>query len=117
MWPKEIGADFVEVWDEHEKGSDVNLATWLMADLAGPDAPDAAIVVTRDSDQVECVRLARQVFGKPVGVLDPGSERSKALFRAASFYRNVHPTNLAAAQLPSPITTLSGRRIVKPSDW
>jgi hypothetical protein len=116
MWPA-VAGERVEVWHTREKGSDVNLAAHLFHDLAKrSEEYDAVVVVTHDSDQVATIRLARDVTDKPVGVLDPWPARSKHLHRAASFYRNIHRSNLAKAQLPDPVPI--GRAFVsKPTTW
>ena len=45
----------VKVVKNEEKGSDVNLATWLLID-AFDKAFDAAVVITNDSDLAEPIR-------------------------------------------------------------
>ena len=61
----------VEVHDTEEKGSDVNLATRLVADyFLRTGEYDAAVVVSNDSDLEMPIRLLRDQ-GLPVGVVDP----------------------------------------------
>ena len=49
---------FVEVHDTEEKGSDVNLASYLLMD-GWQDRYDAAMVMSQDSDLCEPMRLAK----------------------------------------------------------
>ncbi|CAN5752185.1 hypothetical protein BH24ACT4_BH24ACT4_14410 [soil metagenome] len=53
-----------------EKGSDVNLASWLLMD-AFRGRYDAAVVVSNDSDLVEPVRMVVHELGLPVAILNP----------------------------------------------
>ena len=54
----------VKVIKIEEKGSDVNLATWLLID-AFDKAFDAAVVLTNDSDLAEPIRQVRQKLRLP----------------------------------------------------
>ena len=62
----------VQVVKSEEKGSDVNLACYLLVD-AFDDDYEAAVVVSNDSDLAEPIRLVRQKFGKKVLVMHPCS--------------------------------------------
>lgn len=53
-----------------EKGSDVNLATFLVRDAA-LDEFDTALLLSNDSDLVNAVRIAREDFGRTVIVASP----------------------------------------------
>lgn len=60
----------VSVADREEKGSDVNVATYLLLDaLQDPPAIDAAIVISNDSDLEMPVFETRKRM--PVGVVNP----------------------------------------------
>jgi hypothetical protein len=53
----------VSIIEEEEKGSDVNLASYLLVDgFAGEY--DIAIVVSNDSDLAEPIRLVRSILGR-----------------------------------------------------
>ena len=56
--------------EREEKGSDVNLATYLMLDGCR-NAYDVAIVVTNDSDLAEPIRLVRSEFGLRGVIVNP----------------------------------------------
>ena len=66
--PPATGPKTVQVMKSEEKGSDVNLATYLLVD-AFDDDYEMAVVVTNDSDLAEPIRLVRQKFRKKVLVL------------------------------------------------
>ena len=64
--PPATGPKTVQVMKSEEKGSDVNLATYLLVD-AFDDDYEAAVVVSNDSDLAEPIRramLARGFSGK-----------------------------------------------------
>jgi hypothetical protein len=108
---------YVEIHDTEEKGSDVNLASYLLHD-GWRDLYDAALVISQDSDLLEPLRLVKQDLKKPVGVvwLD-GQEPSRRFRNAASFIRHATPARLAAAQFPNPLMGKDGHLIHKPDAW
>lgn len=59
----------VSYLDREEKGTDVNVATFLLVDVF-EKAVDAAIVISNDSDLALPVHVARDRV--PVGVVNPG---------------------------------------------
>ncbi|WP_369045761.1 NYN domain-containing protein [Sinomonas sp. P10A9] len=65
------GALFATVRKREEKGSDVNVATHLLADVLQRHV-DAAIVISNDSDLALPIRIAREHV--PVGVINPGKK-------------------------------------------
>lgn len=105
--------DLVSILRIEEKGSDVNLASWLLRD-AFRDEFDVAVVVSNDSDLVEPIRMARAETGKAVGLICPDSSVSRSLGRVARFCRFLSAGRLAAAQFPEQIadTTIS-----RPPEW
>jgi hypothetical protein len=108
---------YVEVHDTEEKGSDVNLATYLVHD-GWSDLYDAALVMSQDTDLCEPIRLVRDDLQRRVGIawLD-GREPGRRLRSVASFIRHVTPARLAAAQLPDPIMGNRGHLIRRPEGW
>lgn len=54
-----IGA-IVEVWDTEEKGSDVNLATYLLIDAFNQDY-EQAVIISNDSDLAFPIRVVRAI--------------------------------------------------------
>jgi NYN domain len=111
------------IWHTEEKGSDVNLATWLVLD--GIDGRwDRAIVLTNDSDLEEPIKQANARFGA-VHILSP-RELTKGrdehtyvatLAAAASSYKSLNPADLAASQLPDSVRLASGKTVRRPEAW
>jgi uncharacterized LabA/DUF88 family protein len=105
--------EYVEVHSTEEKGSDVNLASHLIHDgCAGKY--DEAIVVTKDTDLTEPIRIVTRELGLPVGLACPDGEVPKAV---ASFVRHITPARLGAAQFPHTVVDSRGREIHCPSQW
>jgi len=115
----------IEVFKTDEKGSDVNLASHLLAD-GFQNRYDAALVITGDSDLVAPIQMARNLLKKPVGVLNPQRlsgpgcrppRKSGGLQHAASFYQNgVTWSQLDKAQFPGTLTD-SKSTFTKPPSW
>lgn len=61
---------YVEVLDTEEKGSDVNLASFLLIDGYNRDY-EQALVISNDSDLVLPIRLVRENLSLPVGAVNP----------------------------------------------
>lgn len=109
----------VEVWKTEEKGSDVNLASYLLLD-AFDDAYDAAVVISNDSDLAEPIRLVRKRFGKPVVTLHPCRPPrglSIKLRKVASRSQAIQEASLAASQFPPTLIKADGSSLTKPSSW
>ena len=79
------GPATVEVLKTEEKGSDVNLATYLLLDAFEKDC-EAAAVISNDSDLALPIELAMKKLGLVVGVINPhpSGHRSRRL-RSAFF--------------------------------
>lgn len=105
----------VRVIKTEEKGSDVNLATFLLMD-AFDDLYDCAIIVSNDSDLKEPIAQVRNRFGKTIGLLNPHSMTSGALRPLAHFIKPIRGGALAASQLPAQLNDADGV-IHKPARW
>lgn len=112
---QETGAFLAHVFKVEEKGSDVNIATYMLLDGFRNDY-ELAVIISNDSDLVEPIKVARSELGLQVGVLNPHRNTSFALQQAASFYRPIRQGALKASQFPDVITTGSGD-ITKPTEW
>lgn len=110
MPPKEV-----LIIEQEEKGSDVNLAGYLLVD-AYNDEYDVAIVVSNDSDLATPIKLVRSVFSKQVALLNPRAKTATDLRGMADFYRSVRLGPLSACQFP-PILFDEHGQIMKPSSW
>lgn len=98
-----------------EKGSDVNLATLLVADAFRGDF-EAAAVLSTDSDLALPIKLVREELGLPVGVLFPEGRYSQELAAAASFKRTIKRADLRKCQMPETLRDANGV-IKKPAAW
>ena len=103
------------VRDVKEKGTDVNLATLLLADAYERDAQEA-YVISGDSDLEMPVRMANAKL--PVVVVNPVFGRtSRELQAAAASYTTLNMHVLASCQLPQRVTLASGRVLTRPTTW
>ncbi|HLZ09176.1 MAG TPA: NYN domain-containing protein, partial [Chloroflexota bacterium] len=105
--PSPTGPKTVEVMKTEEKGSDVNIATYLLVDSYAKD-DDLAVVMSNDSDLKLPIELVRQNLGRDVGVLNPHHNVSRALHGVATFYKPIRTGVLAASLFPSTLTDSHG---------
>jgi len=113
--PLPNGTRTVTVWKTEEKGSDVNIASYLLLDGFQRDY-EAAVVVSNDSDLVTPIDMARREFGLPVGVVNPYSRPSRELLRVATFFKSIRAGALQASQFPPVLHDQHGP-IRKPALW
>ena len=107
----------VRVIKTEEKGSDVNLATYLLVDGFRGDY-ECAVVVSNDSDLVEPIRIVRDELKRTVVVLNPHRKQpAQALQNTASLFRTIREHALLRSQFPAVLTDAQGRTIRKPSSW
>jgi hypothetical protein len=120
-----------------EKGSDVNIATYMLGDAFRNDC-DQLVVITNDSDLAGPVRIINKEFGIPVGIFNPHTNDtatrktartgkpakafpSIALRKVAKFVHDIRsegPTcHMAVSQFPETLTDTAGRTIRKPAGW
>ena len=107
---------FVKVHDSEEKGSDVNLASHLLWD-GWRDLYDVAVVISKDTDLVEPIRIVTQELRKPVGLICPDNQVPGGLKRVVSFVRFITHPRLARAQMPNPVATSKGELVFRPKEW
>lgn len=110
------------VWKDEEKGSDVNLACWMLLDAFDARC-DTAVVVSNDSDLETPIKILRYRFGIKVGVLfplnpqKPTRKASTRLVAAADFVETVRPGALQNSQLATQLADALGHAITKPAAW
>jgi hypothetical protein len=136
--PRPNGSTYAEVLKMEEKGSDVNIATYMLIDAFRKDC-DQLVVITNDSDLAEPVRIINRELNLPVGIFNPHTagtalRRSRItgrplqharpsveLKKAAKFYREITsegPTcHMALSQFPGELIDTEGRKIKKPAAW
>ncbi len=105
--PRRGGARTVEVVKSEEKGSDVNLATYLLLDAYQRDC-DVAAVISNDSDLKLPIEIAETELGIRVGVVNPHppARRSRAL--QPTFFKQIRTSALGACQFPPVLTERQG---------
>jgi hypothetical protein len=94
------GSRFAEVWRTEEKGSDVNLATYLLMDGVEGDY-EVAVVLSNDSDLELPVRMVKEKLRRPVGILTPKGSPAATLRKVATFVRDIRPGVLQITKPPS----------------
>ena len=125
--PDAAGNKFALVRKTEEKGSDVNLASYLLLDGFNKEY-EAAVVITNDSDLAEPIRMVRKELGLRVVVLHPckaanpllgtaAGPVSVELKRSSSKSIIIRETSLAASQFPITLQDSQGRTITKPQGW
>lgn len=108
--------EYVEVIKTEEKGSDVNIATYLVHDAHLNDF-EAAVVVSNDSDLLEPIKLVRSQLGKKVGILNPHrTHPSRVLAANVDFMKEIRSGVLQASQFPPVLQDQKGQ-FHKPSSW
>ena len=113
--PPDKDSSYVQVIKTEEKGSDVNLATHLLYDACRGKF-ECAVVVSKDSDLCEPIRIVREELGLTVGLLNPGKKKSLALIPHADFIKEIRRGVLLASQFPNELKDAKGK-FKKPASW
>jgi uncharacterized LabA/DUF88 family protein len=98
-----------------EKGSDVNLATFLIADAFNKQF-EKAVVVSNDSDLKTPVNLVKSMKLQ-IQVVNPSQDKDVLKPEPTKPNPRILESDLAASQFPSPITLKSGTVIERPPSW
>ena len=114
-YPEATGSQTVLVSRSEEKGTDVNLACYLLLDAFDADC-ELAVVISNDSDLVTPMQLVQERFGLTVGILNPHRNRSRTLASVAHFYRPIRRGPLSASQFPDRMQDAAGE-FTKPQGW
>jgi hypothetical protein len=135
--PAPGGPRYAEVLKREEKGSDVNIATYMLVDAFRGDC-DQLVVITNDSDLTEPVRIINKELKIPVGIFNPhtadtakrNSARSGRVIKASPsitlrrvsrFTREIKSDGpacpMAMSQFPPTLVDGAGRTITKPAGW
>jgi hypothetical protein len=106
----------VEVLKSEEKGSDVNLACYLLTDGFENDY-EQALVVSNDSDLKKPIEMVRQKLNRPVGIALPVSlpnrNPSRVLIAASAFQKHIRTGLLSKCQFAD----LVNGSVKKPARW
>ena len=108
------GFGTVEVLKSEEKGSDVNLASYLLIDAYRSDC-DISVIVSNDSDLVFPIEHIKQRVGKVIGILNPRSRPSREL-SPGQFLQADSTERSGGSQFPRLMTDALGE-FHKPSVW
>ncbi|MFZ5809829.1 MAG: NYN domain-containing protein [Chloroflexota bacterium] len=109
------GKGFARVIKTEEKGSDVNLATHLLLD-GFRNNYELAVVVSNDSDLLLPIRVVKEQFGKPVGLLNPQKHPSAVLVPYVLFIKHIRKDVLRSSQFPEMLSDAHGN-FRKPAAW
>jgi len=113
--PPAVGPRVADVVKTEEKGSDVNLATFLLLDAFEKDC-DVAIVISNDADLRFPIELARHRLGLKVGIVNPHPPKHRSRVLGGDFFKQLRPSALAACQFPTEMRDEAGV-FRKPADW
>jgi uncharacterized LabA/DUF88 family protein len=113
--PRAGGAKTVEVLKTEEKGSDVNLGSYLLLDAFRKDC-EVAIVVSNDADLKEPVAMARTELGIVVGIVNPHPRHKRSFDLQGNFFKQLRAGPVAASQFPEEMTDANGK-FRRPSLW
>ncbi len=113
--PHRVGPKTVRVLKTEEKGSDVNLASYLLLDAFRQDC-EVAIVVSNDADLKTPIELTSSELGIRVGVLNPHPARKRSLVLRPTFFKQLREGPLASSQF-APVLRDSRGEIRKPKGW
>ena len=90
-----------------EKGSDVNIATFMITDCIG-DLCDVPVLISNDSDLSEPLKYIRTKLKKPVGLITPHDFFMENLGRYSSFKRRISKKQFRDSQFPIKLTDKNG---------
>lgn len=106
----------VRVWKTEEKGSDVNLATYLLLDAIRRDC-EMAVGMSNDSDLREPIRLVQETpFDIPVWVVNPLINKMKTHMNA-THHLDLTLADCRACLLPQTVLLSTGRTVSRPRAW
>ena len=109
------GSGKVQVLKTEEKGSDVNLASYLLIDAYSSDC-DIAVIVSNDSDLIFPIEHIKKHLGKMIGILNPHPSPSRELYALASFYKPIRHKALASSLFANELIDFHGK-FHKPTSW
>jgi len=114
--PPPGGPKFVKVIRTSEKGTDVNVASWLLQDAFRDDF-DVAALISNDSDLETPVRMVRDDHRKRIFVMMPRDRHSNQLTKAATHCKPIRTGVIQTSQFPLEIKDSLGRTIHCPERW
>jgi uncharacterized LabA/DUF88 family protein len=125
--PNRVGPQKVQIHKAEEKGSDVNLASYLIYDNCKSLA-DESIVISNDSDLALAIEIVTTKLKRPVTIVNPnrtyrqkqdpkGCSLSSDLKKVATgMIESINDNLLASSQFPPTLTDTKGT-FSKPPTW
>lgn len=105
--PLPVGPKTVSVLKTEEKGSDVNLASYLLLDAFRKDC-DVAVVISNDADLKEPISLAQRELGVKVGVVNPHPPNRRSRDLQPTFFKQLRESALRSSQFPAVLRDAKG---------
>jgi NYN domain len=108
----------IEVIKTEEKGSDVNLGSYLLLDAFKRDCNNA-VVISNDADLKEPIAIAMRELGMRVGIINPHRPQFRSLDLQSlnpTFFKQLRKSALKRAQFPTPMRDAAGK-FFKPTRW
>jgi len=112
--PPKIGSKLAKVWKTEEKGSDVNLASYLLMDTFKNEC-DTAVVISNDADLKKPIEIAMQE-GVKVGVVNPHPAHKRSRDLKSTFFKQIRESAIRQRQFPATMQDSRGT-IHKPASW
>jgi hypothetical protein len=109
-------SDLVDVKVPEEKGSDVNLATYLVFDAAFNEM-EVALVISDDHDLEEPLRLVRTQLDIKLIVASPRNRDRLQRAVGAEERRTIHEELLMKCQLPETSFDADFHKVSRPDAW
>lgn len=111
------GSSIIEISTFEEKGSDVNIASYVLLDAFRREC-DKAIVISNDSDLTEPLRIARDEFGLEIVIHSPYPWVTNDLKVASTSNGILDARLVKQCQLPDALLDhQSGTMIGRPKKW
>jgi hypothetical protein len=112
------GNHSVLVIKTEEKGSDVNLATYLVADGFRDDY-EGALILSNDGDLKEAVRIVQSELDLHTIVVNPhrGKPLTRPLAQVCAEQRDLRKAALKGSQFPDSVKVPGGGAVSRPSTW
>ena len=119
--PVTLGTDgkpnVVRVRKTEEKGSDVNLASYMVFD-ACQSAADVHVLVSNDSDYATALSILTNEVGAAWGLFSPVDSPNTVLLKEKPlFVKQLHKGVLLAAQFPDELISETEGHLSRPSTW
>lgn len=108
------GKGYEKVMKSEEKGTDVNIATYLMND-AHKHSFERAVVISNDSDLVTPIKIITKELNLPITVISPFKKNNIQLKTVATNVKQIRNGLLGASKFPEKLTDDVGDFSIPPS--